>query len=662
MSKISLPRLLSDGAVFQKDKPIHVWGRDDAGLKIECSLLNADDSVAAEAECCADENGYFDMTLPAFEAGRVFVMKISDEAGDEVLVKDIITGAVWFSSGQSNMDLTFDRLRDNYPEVIASSENDMIRCFDIVSETEYSGPQEDTRTGSWKKACPENMYGFSGTSYFFAKRIHEMTGLPVGMVHASLGGSHIYSWMSAEMLKDYPELVEEAAKYGDPAYRAERIKHNEEITSAWISDNEENDKGRKENWKDGNITTADSLDLPRYFLGTALEGFIGVVWFEKKFTAGKEFAGKENKIWLGTIYDSDEVYVNGTFVGTTGYCYPPRKYTIPEGVLREGTNTVVIRMCVNNDWGRVTPGKRMMIFNESCKPDAWSTDLPKGAIDLSGEWKYAIGYKKDTSMPATDPIDWKATGLFNCMTAPCTKYPIEGIIWYQGESDSQFTDYLKMTKIQVDGYRKLWGDENIPFIYAQLPNFTADCGNQDSDSYDSWCEFREMQRKITEEVPGSYMAVLMDAGEDNDLHPMNKLTVGNRLADLALDAVYPGKLFIPSAGPKLKEAIVNKTFVGYEVILKFTGIGNGLIAKSPDKMKAGKIKDFAAQAGGKIYPAIAELIDDNRVLLRINCAEFPEKVLYLQSNTYTGDIIYNTCIEGKKKVPCKLLGPFVTEV
>ena len=660
MSKLVLPRLLTDGAVFQKDKPINVWGFDDAGLKVECTLENTDGVVAASAECVVSDEGRFNMTLPAFEAGRVFVLKVKDETGNEIVVKDIITGAVWFASGQSNMDLTFDRLRDNYPDIIASSENDKIRCFDIVSETEYSGPQEDTRTGSWKKACPENMYGFSGTAYFFAKRLHEMTGFPVGMVHASLGGSHIYSWMSEEMLADYPELTSEASKYGDPEYRASRIKHNEEITSAWIKKNEEGDKGRKESWKDG-FSASGSLDLPVYFAGTALDGFTGVVWFEKKFNVTKDFAGKEAKIWLGTIYDSDEVYVNGTFVGTTGYCYPPRKYTIPEGVLHEGSNNVVVRVTVNNAGGRVTPGKRMMIFNDSCKPDPWSDKLPTGSIDLSGEWKYEIGFTNDTPFPQTDPIDWKACGLYNCMTAPCTKFPIEGIIWYQGESDSQFADYLKMTKLQVEGYRKLWGDEDIPYILAQLPNFTADCGDQDCDSYDSWWQFREMQRRITEEVPNTYMAVMIDAGEDNDLHPMNKYLVGTRLADIALDVKYPGKLFIPSEGPKLKETVVNKTFVGYEILLKFTGIGNGLVASSPDRKKAGRIKDFAVEAGNKIYSATAEIIDNNTVLLRANCSEFPEKILYLQSNTYTGDMIYNSCIENKKKVPCKVLGPFVIE-
>ncbi len=662
MSSLSLPRLLTDGAVFQKDKPINVWGLDDAGLKVECSLLNSDDSVAATANCVADKEGHFNMTLPAFEAGRVFVLKVKDEEGNEVIVKDIITGAVWFSSGQSNMDLTFDRLRDNYPDVIAASENDKIRCFDITSETEYLGPQYDTRTGSWKKACPENMYGFSGTSYFFAKRLHEMTGLPVGMVHASLGGSHIYSWMSKEMLKDYPELLEEASRYSDPEYRASRIKRNEELSAEWFSNCDDNDAGKSGNWQSGlPAGVKDTLDMPRFFEGTALDGFTGVVWFEKKFKASKEFAGKEAKIWLGTITDSDEVYVNGNLVGSTGYLYPPRKYNIPEGVITEGENTVVIRITVNHGTGRITPGKRMMIFNDSCKPDAWSNDIPEGAIDLSGEWKYSIGARNDLPYPDIDFIDWKATGLFNCMTAPCTKFPIEGIIWYQGESDSHFADYLKMSKIQIEGYRKLWGDEDIPFILAQLPNFTIDCGDPDCDSYDSWWEFREVQRRITEEVANTYMAVLIDAGEDNDLHPMNKYLVGTRLADIALDVKYPGKLFIPSSGPSVKETVVNKTFVGYEVILSFTGIGNGLLAYSPDKMKAGKIKDFAVLADNKVYPANAELIDNNRVLLRVNTPAFPEKIFYLQSNTYTGDMIYNSCIENKKKVPCKLLGPFVID-
>ena len=164
------------------------------------------------------------------------------------------------------------------------------------------------------------MYTISGSCYFFAKRMNDKLGIPVGIVHASLGGSHISSWVSKEMLADHPELIEESEKYGDPEYRKSVIRNNEKLSSEWFAECEQADQGRSENWNEGIPEDGrGKMNLPTFFADAGLEGFVGTIWLEKKFTAGEMFAGKAAKLWLGTITDTDEAYVNGTFVGTIAY-------------------------------------------------------------------------------------------------------------------------------------------------------------------------------------------------------------------------------------------------------------------------------------------------------------------------------------------------------
>ena len=651
MSDLRLPRLWSDGAVIQMYKPVHVWGWADEGTKVTCTLEIAGADPVSGTAACSDA-GRFDITFDVSLApGTKLVLKVSD-GSEELAVNDILTGEVWLTTGQSNMDLTFDRLKDNYPEVIKNSENDNIRSFDITSESCYSGPLEDNRTGSWKKACPENMSIISGTSYFFAKHIHECLGIPVGIIHASLGGSHIYCWMSKEMLSDYPDLLETAEKYADPAFLAEVEKNNEKNGNTWIEATEKNDLGRAGCWEKGLPAEGrNSMILPGFFENEDIKGLSGVVWFEKKFNADKTFAGKKAKIWLGTITDSDQVYVNGEFVGTTGYQYPPRKYEIPEGVLREGENTVVVRIRVDGGLGRVTRGKRLMIFNDSCPADAWSNLVPEGAIDLSGSWDYLVGCRLDLKVPPTDFINWKATGLFNAMTAPAANMAIQGVVWYQGESDADIPEkYKEFTRLQVEGYRKLWKDDNLPYIFAQLPNWTDSYDVPEEGNHEGWADFREVQSEIATEIPGTYMAVTMDAGEDNDLHPMDKYAVGTRLAKIALAKCdhhghvydYKGQLQDYGAGPKLESVTSSRSDKGYEITLMFSNCGLEIIRHiDPDSGKSNEITDFSVEAGGKIYPVSADVSAKDTVKLFFDKDIVPEKVRYLQKSTNTGAMLYN---------------------
>lgn len=538
---LRLSRFLSDGAVLQKDEPILVWGWGTPGCRIRAFLKqNGNASFGGEEkkegqgeaplwgpkETVVSEDGRFSLKLDPLPPGGPYELHV--EGKEELLViRDLLIGAVWYVSGQSNIDVDMERCCDSYPEVVRECADDGLRTFRITENADYHGPLEEPLSGEWKKAEQNTILRFSATGYFFARALREMTGIPVGFIQASLGGSRITSWLSREMLEgneDYRGLLEEADRYADDAFLAKVIRRNETEPAAWKEELSSEDAGRKNAWeKDAEAirSAGTRIGIPVFFRDTELSGFVGSVWLTREFTIPSSMAGKSAGLWLGTIVDSDDTYVNGVKVGETGYQYPPRKYRVPEGILRAGSNTITIRLVVENGEGRFTPGKGYFLYND------------QGVVDLQGSWFYRIGASCG-KIPPTDFVNWKATGLFNGTAAPCFHVPVEGIVWYQGEANThQPYDYLDLMKRYVEGYRKLWGKETLPFYYVQLPNYDVDL-DQDV----QWPELREKQRKALAEIPHAGMAVTMDLGEDNDLHPHGKMEIGRRLALLAAHDLY----------------------------------------------------------------------------------------------------------------------------
>ncbi|MBR4358454.1 MAG: hypothetical protein IKQ00_11080 [Butyrivibrio sp.] len=626
MARLILPRLLSDGCVIQRRKSIHIWGWDDAGSEITVNL--AGETVTGK---CNDK-GRFDVYLSAKESGGPYELVVSDDKGESITVKDVMLGIVWLCTGQSNMELPINRVKDKYPELIDVEENKRISTFKIVEETSFSGPYEEHNTGSWKHVSKDTILDFSATAYFFASKLQNMTGQPVGLINASLGGSRASSWMSREMLEGYDELIAETDKYNDAAFRKERMEYNVAKDEKWTSELAAADAGIEGHWDKEDVYDSywDTMTLPAMFTGTPLEGHIGSVWFRRKFDLPKELAGKKARFFFGTMVDSDKVYVNGQLIGETGYQYPPRKYDIPEGLTREKDNVISIRLTIELGLGRVTPGpgKEYKIFNE------------EASVNLDGEWKYRIGAKCEPK-PPTDFINWNSSGLFNGMTAPCHNFPIDGVIWYQGESNvHEKWDYADLTERMVKGYRDLWNEENLPFIAVQLPNFVIDL-----DEKENWGEFRLIQNKILS-IPSTGLAVTMGLGEDNDLHPVTKKPVGERLALWAahIKYGYNGEY----TGPVALAAATNGDSV--KVVLGHT---DGLCVV--DAGKGTEIKDFFLEdEDGKLHETEA-VIEDNAIICSCkdeHKAKF-RKVLWCCENTYRGGLVSN--VSGIPMSPFKLL-------
>ncbi|UNY97742.1 sialate O-acetylesterase [Zhouia spongiae] len=131
-----------------------------------------------------------------------------------------------------------------------------------------------------------------------------------------------------------------------------------------------------------------------------------------------------------------------------------------------------------------------------------------------------------------------------------TKFPIKGLLWYQGESNAQeperVTEYKELQKLMLFDYRKRWKNPDMPFYFVQLSSI-------DTLYYKGqlWPEFRNKQRRFMNETKMTGMAVSSDIGAKNDVHPRDKKNVGERLARWALKGVYKMKV-LPS-GPLVRK-------------------------------------------------------------------------------------------------------------
>lgn len=194
-----------------------------------------------------------------------------------------------------------------------------------------------------------------------------------------------------------------------------------------------------------------------------------------------------------------------------------------------------------------------------------------------------------------------ATVLFRGMIEPLIPYAIRGTIWYQGEANCyprRAEEYATSFPLMIEDWRQRWGRGEFPFLFVQLPNFAK--GKVD------WMTLRESQRQALGKVPNSGMAITIDVGDPNDLHPADKAPVAHRLALLARNRVYGED--VVSSGPLIESA---ERMENGEVRLAFRHTGSGLHAL--DATEPGGFE--VAGSDGKFVAARAR-IDGDSVIVR----------------------------------------------
>jgi sialate O-acetylesterase len=530
-------------------------------------------------------------------------------------------------SGQSNMELYLHDVSWVYPSIIANSTNDNIRQFYVPQKYNFKEPQKDFETknlpawqATWQSANPENVLNFSAVAYFFGRDLYNKYKVPVGLINSSLGGSPAESWISEDALKEFPKYYEEAQRFKSDALIKQIEDSDKTRIDAWYDLLRQKDKGYKDPnniWYKPSLNTSDwsTMKVPGYWADTKLGPVNGVVWFRKKFYAPSAIVGKPAKLILGRIVDADSTFINGVFVGTTSYQYPRRRYDVPPNILKNGYNTLVVRVISNIGNGGFVPDKQYAIASGN------------KTINLKGKWLYRLGAKMEPLASQTF-IRWKPLGLYNAMIAPLLYYRIKGVIWYQGESNADRPiEYRTLFPALIRNWREKWDEGNFPFLFVQLPNFMEP---KTEPSESNWALLREAQLK-TLSLPNTGMAITIDIGEWNDIHPLDKKDVGYRLA-LAAEKVAYGDNNVVYSGPIYNSMKAD----GNKIILSFTNTGSGLIAKG-----GGKLKYFVIADSSKKFVWANAKIDDDKVIVWNNKISNPVAVRYAWADDPEGANLYN---------------------
>jgi len=610
---LKLPRLVSDGMVLQRGVELKIWGWAPVGQRVIVCFLDKEYSTITAAD------GRWIIELPALKAGGPYKMVIKDR-NSLITINDILIGDVWVCSGQSNMEIPIERVRELYEEEIINCENPEIRHFSVPLKYSFDKPQQDLEGGCWQAVDPESVLKFTAVGYFFARELYEKYHVPVGLIKASIGGSPIEAWLSEEALQAFPEYLALANRYKDQKFVQKIEKENAKIDKRWYKNLYHLDKGLGREglpWYDPDCDTSDwsSMELPTYFAEEGLENFNGVIWFRKEIEIPAELANKPARLWMGRIVDGDTAFINGKRVGATTYQYPPRKYDIPANLLQEGKNIIALRVISNEGQGGFVEDK------------PYKLTLGKQNVDLKGYWQYKVGAVTEPK-PEINFVQWKPLGLFNGMIAPLINYRIKGVIWYQGESNiSNPVEYQKLFPALIRDWREKWAQGDFPFLYVQLPNYGK---AKDQPSESEWAELREAQLKALT-VPNTAVAVTIDLGEWNDLHPLNKKDVGKRLA-LAAQYLAYGDSNVVYSGPLYQSMEIK----GQSIEITFTNTGSGLVIKN-----GGRLRGFTIAGQNKKFYQAEARISRNKVVVKNNKIANPVAVRYAWADNPEEANLYN---------------------
>ncbi len=562
---VSLFPLFSDHAVLQASDHVPVWGRATPGENVTVTL---GDNVA-KATATAGADGKWTATLDLHHTGEGPFDLVASGSNNQIKSVDVLVGEVWLCSGQSNMEFALKGAAGGAKE-IETSANLYLRYF-LVSHDPEAAPT-DTVQGHWELSGPATAGGFTAVGYYFAKQIQAATHRPVGLIHSSWGGTPVESWTSAQgfAASTDPELKADVAKARDKhaafqkfiddykAWQARFIRadHAHDATAEYTAPAKAGEAG----WA--------SVTLPTLFGAAGLPD-AGATWLQRTIPLKEIPADRRVTLTLGSIHGSVEVYWNGKEIGTGRFADLPPKYRIDANLLKPGDNVLAVRVFEADHGAGIMPGPRKL-----------DVGLPEGAVSLEGPWlakaEFALptlaSGQEPAPVPPSAPREEKDTAsfLYNGMIAPLVPVAMRGVLWYQGETNAgRAAQYREAFPLLISDWRARWGRGDFPFYWCQLANYQA---RQTQPGESGWAELRDAQTSALR-LPNTAEAILIDVGEEADIHPKDKATVGARLARIALAKDY-GQSSVVWSGPVLDAMKVE----GGRVRLKFKHADGGLVA------------------------------------------------------------------------------------
>ena len=606
---VRLPKLVGDHMVLQRDKPLPIWGWADETETVTVTFRGKTYAAAHTGPA-----GRWATTLPATPAGGPYELIIKGK--NTLTIRDVLVGDVWLASGQSNMEWPLRNANRGAQEVAAAN-YPRIRLLDVPNAVANT-PQTDFGGAGWRPCSPETMANFSAVAYFFGRDLYQQYKVPIGLVASEWGGTGAEAWTSAEGLTTLPEFRPRVGALQNSSIEQTEREYAGRV-AAWQRTPAGRDLGRTPGqvpWSAPDAATADWLTMPLPTLWEKMPGFgsfDGVMWFRRDVALTAAEAGKALTLSLGPIDDNDSTWFNGTLVGATVGVDKKRTYKVPAALARAGRNVVAVRV--------VDTGGGGGLWGE---PQDLHLTTATRTLPLAGDWSFHVGIDGRLVPPRPYPrgAQNEPTTLFNAMIAPLIPYAIKGVIWYQGEENtSRAAQYQTLFPALIRDWRGRWKEGDFPFLFVQLANFQPD---QPQPADYEWAELREAQRQ-TLSLPNTGMAVAIDLGDRDNIHPRNKQDVGHRLA-LAARRVAYGDQQVVSSGPTFEQL----TPQGNTVRLTFANLGGGLVLKDA----GGDHRQGFAVAGADrhFYWAQGHLEGNTLVLSSPEVAQ-PQAVRYDWSNS-----------------------------
>lgn len=520
---------LGDHAVLQRGRPIILTGKALPGETVSANL--AGKTVSGQA----DKAGRFRLALPALEAGGPYRLLVEAPSGQQVF-DDILIGDVFLCSGQSNMELTTEQSQNSF-QIYGASDPQM-RLMTVPKRLAFAPRDKFEAPPAWAAATPATIGKFSAVCFYMGQSLRETTKAPIGLIHASWGGSRQSAWLSPEGLDaaGLGEAAKTLALYTRDTAAAEKAAASQWET--WWRDTSGLAQGR-EPWRNDAGLAWKPVPVVGPFSRWGLpemKGYLGMVWFKTEITLTAEQARQASVLALGAIDDADRTWVNGQPVGGTSLGRP-RQYRLKPGVLREGRNVILVNADnVYADGGMLGPASAMQLrFDDG-------TSLP-----LDQGWRYAPAGRSKSNAPRSPWDDINGAGtLYNGMIAPLGPVGLAGVAWYQGESDTGLPGYDRRLSAMLKDWRARFETPNLPFAIVQLSAY-GDMAKRPVES--GWAEVRDVQRRVAEADGHAAVVVTIDHGDPLDIHPGEKQEVGRRAAR-AMRAMAYGETVAPS-GPRI---------------------------------------------------------------------------------------------------------------
>jgi sialate O-acetylesterase len=592
--------------VLQRNAKIPIWGTAKPGQQITVKIHQQSKTAAT------DRDGKWRVELAAMKAGGPYELVVS--GAETITLKNVMIGEVWLCSGQSNMEMpmvsTWATVNNFKAEVAAANYPDLRLC--IVQRAKSTKPRTDVESEGWKACDSTSVKNFSATAYFFGRHLQQKLGVPVGLIQSAWGGTVVEAWTSSAPLKTVPDIAGFVRMletspldsiFDESTFAAKMAAWNHQLEE---SDNAAQGAGLSWNHPDFDDSNWPTMSLPNNWERLGLPTFDGIVKFRKVVQLPESFGRQNLQLNLGPIDDADVTYFNGMQVGATNVWNRHRHYRVPADLPNAGKNVIAVRVLdTGGNGGMYGHPEALNLIKDSTQ-----------VFSLAGEWRYQLGadLQKLPPRPAPPNTPNRPTVLYNAMIAPLVPFAMRGVIWYQGESNAQRAyQYRTLFPLLIKDWRARWGQGNFPFLFVQLANFRP-VATEPVD--DDWAELREAQTMALS-LPNTGMAVTIDIGDANDIHPGNKQEVGNRLALNARRLAYGENLVY--SGPIYKSMKIE----GTRIRLFFDHAEDGLMSKDSDKLQG-----FAIAGEDRKFVWADAVIDGKTILVSSPQVAKPAAVRY----------------------------------